>query len=61
MLISVEFWKSMHGFAVDSRTRAARPIERSRRELSIDVEKLSKYYPRFGYILKTGIAFPKRV
>jgi len=23
MLISVEFWKSMHGFAKDSRTRGA--------------------------------------
>jgi len=23
MLISVDFWKSMHGFAMDSRTRAA--------------------------------------
>jgi len=25
MLISVDFWKSMHGFAMDSRTRATGP------------------------------------
>jgi len=26
MLISVDFWKSMHGFAMDSRTRAVSPV-----------------------------------
>jgi len=27
MLISVDFWKSMHGFAMDSRTRGGYPFK----------------------------------
>jgi len=46
---------------------SATSFERSRRELSNDVAEhrymlknyQNTYYPRFSFILKTGIAFPK--